>query len=79
MSTDMFGCYQKFGSVRDDLIVVWVNVDVDVEAERFVFRKGRIVDVLSRVCFTFCVVYCVLNIISFVLCDWYCCQKRDLS
>ena len=33
MSTDMFGCYQKFGSVRDDLIVFWVNVDVDVEAE----------------------------------------------
>ena len=47
MSTDMFGCYQKFGpqQIRYYLIAVWVNIDVDVEAERFVFRKGRIVTV----------------------------------
>ena len=50
MSTDMFGCYQKLGlqQIRDYLIAVWVNVDVDVEAERFVIRKVRIVNV----CFT---------------------------
>ena len=44
MSTDMFGCYQKFGpqQIRYYLIAVWVNIDVDVQAERFVFRKGRV-------------------------------------
>ena len=73
MSTDMFGCYQKFGpqQIRYYLIAVWVNIDVDLEGKNCncVIHIETVCGMLSRVCFTFCVVYCVLNIISFVLCS----------